>query len=65
VDVKADAALKDDKSNISEIVTCSCCDRVLTNPKESVRSRKRVMCVTCYESLLNPFQKCCSGGAAI
>ncbi len=46
-------------------VTCSCCDRVLTNPKEAVRSRKRVMCVSCYESLLNPFEKCCCNGAVV
>jgi len=63
--MKADAVLKDDKNNIREVVTCSCCERVLTNPKESVRSRKRVICVSCYESLLNPFQKCCSSGAVI
>jgi formylmethanofuran dehydrogenase subunit E len=63
--MKADAALKDDKTNIREIVTCSRCDRVLTNPKESVRSRKQVICVSCYESLLNPFQKSCCSGAAI
>ena len=63
--MKTEAILNEDKSAIREIVTCSCCDRVITNPKESVRSRKRTICVTCYESMLNPFQKCCSGGAAV
>jgi hypothetical protein len=63
--MKPDAVLKDDKRTVREIVTCSCCDRVLTNPKESVRSRKQVMCVSCYESLLNPFQKGCCSGAVI
>jgi len=63
--MKDDAVPKEDKGNLRETVTCSCCDRVLTNPKESVRSHNRVICVSCYESLLNPFQKCCSSGAAI
>jgi len=63
--MKTDAVVKDAEKNTREIVTCSCCDRVLTNPKESVRSRKRVMCVSCYESLLNPFQKRCCSGAVI
>jgi hypothetical protein len=64
-DMKTDAVVKDAEKNTREIVTCSCCDRVLTNPKESVRSRQRVMCVSCYESLLNPFQKSCCSGAVI
>lgn len=64
-EMKADAALKERENDIREIVRCSCCDRVLTNPNESVRSRKRVMCVSCYESLLDPFQKPCCSGAVI
>jgi hypothetical protein len=63
--MKPEMAVKDTEKNAREIVTCSCCDRVLTNPKESVRSRQRVMCVSCYESLLNPFQKSCCIGAGI
>jgi hypothetical protein len=54
-----------DASAMREAVKCSCCERKLTDPKEWVRSRKSVMCVACYESLLNPYPKCCSGGAAI
>jgi hypothetical protein len=65
VDMKDDAVLKKDESNRRTIVTCSCCDRVLTNPKEFVHSRKRVICASCYESLLNPFQKRCCSGAVI
>jgi hypothetical protein len=65
VEMKADTALKNDTSNTRETVTCSCCDRVITNPKDSVHSRQRVICVSCYESLLNPFQKSCCSGAAI
>lgn len=63
--MKAEAAPKEPENNIREIVNCSFCDRVLTNPNESVRSRKRVMCVSCYESLLDPFPKCCCSGAVI
>lgn len=55
----------DEKDGKSAVVTCSCCDRVLTNPKEAVHSCKRVMCVSCYESLLNPFQKRCCSGAVL
>lgn len=55
----------DKKDEKRAVVTCSCCDRVLNNPKETVHSRKRVMCVSCYESLLNPFEKCCCSGAAV
>ena len=65
VAMKAEAVAIDEDKNVREIVRCSGCDRVLTNPKESVRSRKRVMCVSCYESLLNPFQKRCCSGAVI
>jgi hypothetical protein len=64
-DMKTEVVVKDTEKSAREIVTCSCCDRVLTNPKEAVNSRKRVMCVSCYESLLNPFQKSCCSGAAI
>jgi len=63
--MKAEALDARDSSNIRDTVKCSCCERTLSDPKEWVRSRKSVMCVTCYESLLNPFPKCCSGGAAI
>jgi hypothetical protein len=65
VEMKADAALKNDTRDTRDMITCSCCDRVITNPKESVHSRQRVICVSCYESLLNPFQKICCSGAAI
>ena len=63
--MKTEALDARDSSNIRDTVKCSCCERTLSDPKEWVRSRKSVMCVTCYESLLNPFPKCCSGGAAI
>jgi formylmethanofuran dehydrogenase subunit E len=63
--MKADAVAKNEEKNVREILICSGCERVITDPRESVRSRKSVMCVACYESLLNPFEKCCSGGAAI
>jgi len=47
------------------VMTCSCCNRTLKNASEAIRSRKSVMCVSCYESLINPFPKCCSGSALI
>lgn len=55
----------DKKNEKTAVVTCSSCDRILTNPKEAVHSRKRVMCVACYESLLNPFQESCCSGAVL
>lgn len=57
-------AKKVDK-NASEILKCISCERTLKDPSEGVRSGKSVMCVSCYESLLNPFPKCCAGGAAL
>ncbi len=48
-----------------EILKCISCERTLKDPSEWVRSCKSVMCVSCYESLLNPFPKCCAGGAAL
>jgi hypothetical protein len=63
--MKTEVVVKDADKSAREIVTCSCCDRVLTNPKDSVRSRNRVVCVSCYESLLNPFQKSCCSDAFI
>jgi hypothetical protein len=65
MDMKTQAFAKEEDGNSREILRCSGCDRVLTDSKESVRSRKQVMCVSCYESLLNPFPKCCSSGAVI
>jgi len=61
--MKAEAAFIKDEKKAEEGVKCSCCDRPLKNSSEWVRSRKSVMCVSCYESLLNPFPKCCSGSA--
>ncbi len=63
--MKAEAAAKKEDRKTEEVVKCSSCDRTLKNDSEWVRSRQSVMCVTCYESLLNPFPKCCSGGALI
>ena len=63
--MKAEAAVKKDDQEAKEVVTCNYCDRTLKNSSEWVRSRKSVMCVSCYESLINPFPKCCSGGALI
>jgi hypothetical protein len=63
--MKAEAVVKMDKKTPAEIVKCSYCDRILKNSSEWIRSRQSVMCVPCYESLLNPFPKCCTGGAAI
>ncbi len=63
--MNSEAAVKEAEKNAPGVVTCSRCDRVLTNPKEAVRSRKRVMCVACYENLLNPSHHCCCSGAAI
>ena len=63
--MKAEAVEKKDEKKAEEIVKCSCCDRTLKNSSEGIRSRKSVMCVSCYESLLNPFPKCCNGGAII
>jgi len=63
--MKAEAVVKKDEEKAEEVVKCGCCDRTLKNSSEWVRSRKSVMCVACYESLLNPFPKCCSGGALI
>ena len=63
--MKAEAVERVEDKKTEEIVKCSCCDRTLKNSSEAIRSRKRVMCVSCYESLLNPFPKCCNGGALI
>ena len=63
--MKAEALVKKDEKKAEDVVKCSCCDRTLKNASEWVRSRKSVMCVSCYESLLNPFPKCCGGGALI
>jgi hypothetical protein len=61
--MEAEAVGKTEERPVEEVVTCSWCDRRMKNPSEWIRSRKRVMCVSCYESLLNPFPKCCNGGA--
>jgi hypothetical protein len=63
--MEAVSAVKKNERTEEEVVTCSCCDRRMKNPAEWVRSRRRVICVACYEGLLNPFPKCCSGGAGI
>ena len=63
--MKTEAVGRIEEKKAEEIVKCSCCDRTLKNSSEVIRSRKRVMCVSCYESLLNPFPKCCNGGALI
>jgi formylmethanofuran dehydrogenase subunit E len=63
--MKPEAVGKEVETKIRESVRCSCCNRAITNPKESVRSRQRVMCVACYESLLNPSHHCCCSGAAV
>ena len=60
-----EAVERDEEKKAEEIVKCSACDRTLKNSSEAIRSRKSVMCVSCYESLLNPFPKCCNGGALI
>jgi hypothetical protein len=61
--MEAKAVGKPNERSVEEVVTCSCCDRRMKNPSEWIRSRKSVICVACYESLLNPFPKCCNGGA--
>lgn len=63
--MKTEAIIKKDEKKAEEAVKCSCCDRTLKSASEWVRSRKSVMCVSCYESLLNPFPKCCSGSAFV
>jgi hypothetical protein len=63
--MKLEAFVNKDEKKAEEAVKCSCCDRTLKNSSDWVRSRKSVMCVSCYESLLNPFPKCCSGGALL
>lgn len=63
--MQADAVVKKIEERAEEVVKCSYCDRTLKNPSEGVRSRKSVMCASCYESLLNPFPKCCSGSALV
>jgi hypothetical protein len=64
--MKAEAVIKkSDDKKADEVIKCSSCDRTLKSASEWVRSRKSVMCVSCYESLLNPFSKCCSGGALL
>jgi hypothetical protein len=65
VAMKAEAVLKKDEKDARESVKCINCERMLKDPSEGVRSGKSVMCVSCYESLLNPFPKCCTGGAAM
>jgi len=59
--MKTEALDDRDASTIRDTVKCSCCERTLSDPREWVRSRKSVMCVACYENLLNPLAKCCSG----
>jgi hypothetical protein len=48
-----------------ERLACCMCDRTLKNPSEWIRSRNRVICVVCYESLLNPLEKCSACGSAV
>lgn len=43
---------------------CASCNRIIKDPAEWVRSGKKTMCVDCYEGLLNPFWKCCTGELA-
>jgi protein-arginine kinase activator protein McsA len=64
--MKAEAVIrKSDDKKADEVVKCGSCERTLKSDSEWVRSRKSVMCASCYESLLNPFAKCCSGGALL
>jgi|GEM_PF-1271730 len=64
--MKAEAVIrKSDDKKADEVIKCGSCERTLKSDSEWVRSRKSVMCVSCYESLLNPFAKCCSGGALL
>jgi hypothetical protein len=59
--MKTEALDDRDASTIRDTVKCSCCERTLSDPREWVRSCKSVMCIACYENLLNPLAKCCSG----
>jgi hypothetical protein len=59
------AVAEKENPGIREIVKCISCERTLKDPSEWVRSCKSVMCVSCYENLLNPFPKCCTGDAAL
>jgi len=62
--MKAEALVKKAERKVDEAAVCCSCDRTIKNPSEWIRSRNRVICVACYESLLNPFPKCCAGDSA-
>jgi hypothetical protein len=64
-DMETEAMVTKREGKLDEIQACCLCDRLLKNPSEWIRSRNRVICVSCYESLLNPFPKCCAGSAAV
>lgn len=63
--MRIEAVSEKENEGAKEIMKCISCERTLKDPSEWVRSCKTVMCVSCYESLLNPFPKCCTGGAGI
>jgi formylmethanofuran dehydrogenase subunit E len=63
--MRSEVVGKKEENDVAEIMKCSRCGRPLKNAAEAVRSRQSVMCVSCYESLLNPFPKCCTEGTLI
>jgi hypothetical protein len=63
--MKTELVAKRIEERVDEAVACCACDRRMKNPAEWISSRNRVICVACYESLLNPFAKSCGSGAAV
>jgi hypothetical protein len=50
---------KDQDVPVTEAQKCFCCGRKVKSATEGVRSGPRVMCDSCYETLLNPFPRHC------
>ena len=59
VDKEADAGRSEVKSE-----KCSLCNQTFKSSADLVRSGKDRLCVSCYQSLLDPFPRLCCDGAA-
>ncbi len=45
-------------------LTCSHCHQSFKSEFDLVRSGNNTLCITCYESLIEPFPRLCCDGAA-
>jgi hypothetical protein len=59
IDKEADADRSEMKSE-----KCSLCNQTFKSSADLVRSAKDRLCVSCYQSLLDPFPRLCCDGAA-